>query len=366
VNNENVGDIGSISIYLGSDGLAAPLGPGEDIQVLSEPDIVYCGPRIASARFNREMSGGFDFDQDGFDDIVAANWNTDRQRGHIWLARGRAECDSIVCMSENDRIGQGINVSDLVGHGLAGLRLDSDDCAEVLASGYNGDAPDANNTGTIHIWRGAGGNGCPTETTHYKLHGTIAGDNIGFRLLAIGDMDGDGVGDIAVSSSGYGNTNIGAVLILSGGAIGQDIESLDPESDFSVNSRHIIGRISDPDPVPNTQFGYGMASLGDLNADGWPDFMVGARFSSISGPLRSGGAFVYLGSDDLSLLGSPDVIIAGQRIRADGEFGRSVAGGLLSNGGTDAAFFVGAPFTEREGDFYGELGAVFIGNSTFE
>jgi len=181
-------------------------------------------------------------------------------------------------------------------------------------------------------------------------------------------MDGDGFEDIAVSSPGFGPRNIGAVLILSGGALGEELEGLAPESQIPLSSRHIIGFISDPEAVQSTQFGFALSALGDINADGRPDLVVGAKDSSMSGSLRGGAAYVYLGREEpFDSDTAPDIVIAGQRLRADSGFGSSVAGGLLRGDGAGGAIlYVGAPSAERDGDLHGEVGAVHFSKIVFE
>jgi hypothetical protein len=105
----------------------------------------------------------------------------------------------------------------------------------------------------------------------------------GSSIATLGDLDGDGTIDLAVgaskdeggSPSGY--RNYGAVYLL----------FLNP--DGTVKSTKEIGSSIGGGPalVSGEQFGYSVASLGDLNGDGVIELAVGAPGGS---PITSGGA----------------------------------------------------------------------------
>ncbi|MGH8004647.1 MAG: integrin alpha, partial [Limisphaerales bacterium] len=89
-------------------------------------------------------------------------------------------------------------------------------------------------------------------------------------------------------------------------------------------------------------FGYSVASTGDIDGDGRSDLIVGAPFSSPNGIPRAGSAFILSGSDGSKLY------------RKDGEasldyFGTSVAGAGDVNNDATADFIIGATNTNPEG-----------------
>lgn len=104
----------------------------------------------------------------------------------------------------------------------------------------------------------------------------------GFAGGSCGDVDGDGVDDIILGDQGYddlGNFlfNIGRVQVLSG-------------ADGSLIHEFLGSNDSD-------WFGSSAAGAGDVNADGVPDLIVGAVNTSPFGRQSAGSAFVYSGSD---------------------------------------------------------------------
>ena len=94
----------------------------------------------------------------------------------------------------------------------------------------------------------------------------------GQSVAAMGDLDGDGVGDLAVGThlSSDGDTTAdkrGAVYVLFLNAAGT-VKAFQKISDTEGN---FAGVLDD-----NDQFGYSVASMVDLNGGGVPELVVGA------------------------------------------------------------------------------------------
>ncbi len=124
--------------------------------------------------------------------------------------------------------------------------------------------------------------------------GTLeAGDSFGFSVACLGDLDGNGVGDLAVGAPGDddGGPSRGAVWILLLDELGM------------VSSHHKLSHTSGastPTLSDSDVFGNSLASLGDLDGDGITDMAVGAAnnaagivpgtlwlaFLSIQNPIR--------------------------------------------------------------------------------
>lgn len=116
--------------------------------------------------------------------------------------------------------------------------------------------------------------------------GLRPGDYFGSSVAAVGDIDGDGVGDLAVGaySDDDGGANEGAVWMLFMNADG----SLKTET-----------KISDSQGAPsgigaNDNFGSAIASLGDLDGNGVPDIAVGAQLDADGGPNRGAIWILFL------------------------------------------------------------------------
>ena len=146
--------------------------------------------------------------------------------------------------------------------------------------------------------------------------GTLAdGDNFGCSVASIGDVDEDGVDDLAVGAcqDADGGTKRGAVWVLFMTAAGtvkqqQKISSLQ-------------GKFSGPIP-DNGQFGCGLAALGDLDGNGVPDLAVGVP-SDADGGLNRGAVWVLF----LNSLGK---VISEQKISSlAGDFSGTLGNGMF-------------------------------------
>lgn len=175
----------------------------------------------------------------------------------------------------------------------------------------------------------------------------------GHSVSSAGDLNGDGVGDFIVTSPGAnpnGITNAGSIYIFNGATgkpfprfDGQGIMRLDGES-----SGDYLG--GSPD------YGCGWVDIvGDLNGDGYPDFITGAPGTDINGVADAGRLLVFSGYDTSVLLriDNPDPAYTPHYFGESGAVVRDI------NGKLPVKIVVGA------GDpFYGtpETGSVYLFN----
>ena len=160
-------------------------------------------------------------------------------------------------------------------------------------------------------------------------------------MAGAGDVNGDGYADILVGtlSSFIGNDDGKAYLYL-----GSAMPSVTSWNKPSSSSR--IELVS-PDGF-NRGFGASVAAAGDVNGDGYADFIIGADLAD-GGTFTStiGAAHLYLGSAMPSAAAWSGAA-AGKRVDlvspdgVDGEFGSAVAGAGDVNGDGYADFVVTA------------------------
>lgn len=102
-----------------------------------------------------------------------------------------------------------------------------------------------------------------------------SGSSFGWSVANIGDLDHDGINDLAVGDPGDNNFR-GAVRILFMNA-NQTVKSVTKIGDNVGGFTSLMSY---------DQFGKGLASLGDLDKDGNPDIMVGAPSWNVNGKPR--------------------------------------------------------------------------------
>lgn len=148
-------------------------------------------------------------------------------------------------------------------------------------------------------------------------------------VTGVGDVDGDGYGDVVLGAPSYvnGHGTEGAAYLFRGSPSGPETTAA-----WSFES-----------DAPSANFGTGVAGAGDLNGDGFDDVVVGAPFFG-NGQSAEGAAYVFYGSAS-GLAASPDVLIESNATNA--WFGRSVssAGDVDRDGYAD--MLVGAWFFEN-------------------
>lgn len=163
----------------------------------------------------------------------------------------------------------------------------------------------------------------------------------GHSVTAVGDLNGDGFGDLAVGAFGFdgGATNSGAVFIYFGRAAGFDTVA---------DGQLTLG-------IADARLGSSVAAAGDLNGDGYDDLIVGA-VQYANGQANEGAAFVYFGGPGNQFNPVADGIL--ENNQANAFMGGAVAGVGDVNGDGFADVAVGAAAWDNSAN--GNEGRVFI------
>jgi len=217
------------------------------------------------------------------------------------------------------------------------------------------------------IWAGHGFTSTGNVASSQKISDTVGDftatladdDRFGTSVASIGDLDNDGITDLVVGvpfdDDGNAAGDRGAVYILFMGTDGK-VDSFQKISDTA-------GDFTAP-LVDNDNFGFSVASIGDLDNDGITDLVVGVPLDDDGNAAGNRGAvyILFMGTDGkvdgFQKISDTAGDFAGVLADAD-RFGFSVAsiGDLDNDGITDLV--VGVPFDD-DGNAAGDRGAVYI------
>jgi hypothetical protein len=274
-------NVGAAHLYLGN-------ANGSGFQRI---DLV--SPEGVGSYFGTSVANAGDVNGDGFGDfVIGAEGGGFVGAVHLYLGGPVPTASEWNGTSPAKRID--LTPPDGVSTGFGGSvasagDIDGDGYADLLAGAAN-----AGGVGAAHVYLGAG---LPSASDYngigagkrIDLVGPSGGVLFGARIANAGDVNGDGFADFIISDPVRGDFQTGAVFLYlgktapsvadwTGMAPPQRIDLTNPDGNFS-------------------DFGYSVSSAGDVNDDGYSDFIVGSDQQDGN---MVGVAHLYLGEKSVT------------------------------------------------------------------
>lgn len=236
----------------------------------------WVGARNADGDRDTSWGSVLDLDGDGHTDIAVGAPGVDVERGTVSVYRGQsagigASPDwTISGARRSDQLGRAVaSAGDVDGDGFGDLLLGT--AMGITSAGYR--------LGYVWIVRGSAIG--PAAAPDAVIEGTdLSHPAIGTSVAALGDVNGDGYADIGVSFPGSLLDDHSYVGVYAGSATG--ISTTAP-------TWRLMGRAEDKELAGT------LSDAGDLNADGFGDFVVQHGLVADGIELHPGHATVFLG-----------------------------------------------------------------------
>ena len=338
-------DIGKTYIFFGS-----PNGWGKNVN-LNDADVKILGENHANQAGH--VNGLGDANGDGFDDIIIGGPFNDQVgpnsgKAYIMFGKATEEWGENLSVGYEDASFLAATTGEWAAHRVAGLGdVNGDSLGDFVAGANKRNHNGVFDVGACYIMFGKTGrwgwDNSFSDADVTFLGSPITLLELGFNVAAPGDVNGDGLNDILLG--GQGKSRVFLVLGRS---------SNWPQNAVIDNAAEVVflGESA------SDKLGFDMRSLGDINKDGYDDFIIGAYQNSDAGD-RAGKAYLFLGRESwpqkYMSITDADISLTGEN--AGDYAGWSVAGGGDINGDGQNDVLVSAIKNSDNGD---EAGKVYL------
>lgn len=325
------------------------------------------GEPDAFAGWSVDMGG--DFNGDGFEDLVVTAYSANsngQNAGSVWVIYGR---DGDFNASINLADLNGVNGFRVNGGGAgAQLGVDASIIGDVNGDGYGDLLMGAAGANNAYVLFGRGAMSASSSvaslngTNGFTLVGAAAGDRTGMGVASAGDINGDGLMDVVVGAyAADTNGSASGNTYVVFGRASGWTSSLNLAALDGTNGFRIGG------VTTNDRSGRDVQFVGDVNGDGYEDLLVGGRGSDVAGADAGAGYLIYGKASGFTAVFNLAGIDGTNGFRLHGaapgdQAGSAVAGlGDINGDGIDD-FYVSAPYADAAGDLTGS-GYVLYGQA---
>jgi hypothetical protein len=236
----------------------------------------------------------------------------------------------------------GTQTNSQFGFSVAGAVDVNDDGFDDLIVSARGDSNGENLEGRVFVYYGTS-NGPPLNP-NIVFESNRIDARFGYSVAGLGDVNGDGFDDIALSSTWYDGAPAGGRVFAYYGSIN------------GLNANPHWQAVEPPDVISSPEFGFCVSRAGDVNGDGFDDFIVGGPYHSVT-QQEEGIAVLYLGSPAGLGMNPAWVVSSHHHLLNGARFGWSVSDAGDYNGDGFDDVIVGAPYYSAG---ISQQGAAFI------
>lgn len=252
---------------------AGPFLLGGDAEILvleGEAESDYAGVAVACG----------DLDGDGLDDVVvgAPHTGADAGAGRVYVVRG-GRTGWISLASADGRL-DGLAPGDRTGFDVsAGGDVDGDGLADLLVGAPYAD-PHGSSSGAAYLLAGSSWAETGLDAATASIEGAAAGDNAGWSVAIVPDVNGDGYDEVwvGVPSSDEGGPDAGAAWLYLGPVTGR----LGPKD---ADARFVGADDGD-------LLGISLSAAPDIDGNGRPALLAGGVWNDATGE-NAGAAWLF-------------------------------------------------------------------------
>ena len=266
----------------GRDELAVSTSGSETLYLYDGEDLTGTVSVTSSAAVYAELtttytvSSGGDFNAStGTDEWFAADYAASSFTGEVYVYSGTTLASTVTGEAADDFAGAAVA-------GGPGSDVDGDGLDELFVGAWGDDTAAAGAGATYVVLGGLSGD-LDLAAADLKLLGGDAGEAFGYDLGVAGDVDGDGRGDLVASAvyADDGGSWAGAVYVFC------DLDpSTSPDGDVGDAEAVVVGAAA-YDLLGRSE----TVGVGDLDADGVLDLVVGSQFADPGGETSAGAAW---------------------------------------------------------------------------